>query len=122
LAAVLRYLKLCAHSVLLDAHRAMHVDRVWPLTENGIHIDTEITERKVVDHLTRDELWAAIAALVKDGRERLVAYSCWVLEMKPREVYARHPERFAGVADIYAIKRNLLDRLRHHARIQELRL
>ncbi|CAA9541297.1 MAG: hypothetical protein AVDCRST_MAG88-32, partial [uncultured Thermomicrobiales bacterium] len=43
---------------------------------------------------------------------------CLALELKPSEVHARYPDRFASVADVYRIKRNLLDRLRRSPEIR----
>ena len=37
---------------------------------------------------------------------------------KPSEIFATHPELFDDVADVYRIKRNLLERLRRSARIR----
>ena len=53
-----------------------------------------------------------------DQAERLVARLCLVLDLKPREVYERHPDRFADVADVYRVKRNLLERLRRSPAIR----
>ena len=60
----------------------------------------------------------AIAAEVQDEAERRVAYLCFVLDLKPREVQERHPELYATVDDVYRIKRNLLDRLRRNPAIR----
>ncbi len=64
------------------------------------------------------ELRRAIDAELHDEAERLVAHLCLVLDLKPREVYERHPDRFADVADVYRVKRNLLERLRRSPAIR----
>lgn len=117
LAALLRYLKLCAHSVLLDEMRARGAARLEPLSE--ALPDPRDGGQDALGGLAGRELWRAIEAEVADEAERAVAYLCLALGLKPREVYARHPDRYASVADVYRIKRNLLDRLRRSPAIRE---
>jgi DNA-directed RNA polymerase specialized sigma24 family protein len=119
-AALLRYLKLCAHSVLLDELRARHGRRMQPLTEGIVATGVGNAERTVLASVTNKALWSAVEAEVKDEAERLVAYLSLALEMKPQEIHARHPEQFPSVAQVYTIKRNLLDRLRHNTAIRQL--
>ncbi len=122
LATVLRYLKLCAHSVLLDAVRALGPQPPVPLTEQAVAtgaaggvVDAEAV---AAGEVAVQELRRAIDAELHDEAERLVAHLCLVLDLKPREVYERHPDRFADVADVYRVKRNLLDRLRRSPEIR----
>ncbi len=122
LATVLRYLKLCAHSVLLDAVRALGPQPAVPLTEQAVAggaagwvVDAEAL---AASEAAAQELWGAIDAELHDEAERLVARLCLVLDLKPREVYERHPDRFADVADVYRVKRNLLERLRRSPAIR----
>lgn len=117
LAALLRYLKLCAHSVLLDEARARGAARLEPLNE--ALPDPRDSERDALGGMVGRELWRAIEAEVTDEAERSVAYLCLALGLKPREVYERDPDRYASVADVYRIKRNLLDRLRRSPAIRE---
>lgn len=98
---LLRYLKLCVHSALLDERRAR--------------------ETTVEGKLAGKALWEAVQAQVRDEAERLVAALCLSLDMKPREVQARHPAVFASVDDVYRVKRDLLERLQRGATIRELR-
>jgi hypothetical protein len=69
--------------------------------------------------VTSEGLWSAIEAEVKDEAERLVAYLGLALELKPQEIHTRHPEQFATVAQVYTVKRNLLDRLRRNTAIRQ---
>ncbi len=122
LATVLRYLKLCAHSVLLDAVRALGPQPPVPLTEQAVAggaaggvVDAEAV---AAGEVAVQELRRAIDAELHDEAERLVAHLCLVLDLKPREVYERHPDRFADVADVYRVKRNLLERLRRSPAIR----
>lgn len=119
MAAVLRYLKMCAHSVLLDEMRARNATGRTPLTED---VADQIEAPDIADHavsqLAGSDLWDAILEEVQDEAERHVAYECFVLDLKPREVQERHPHLYATVGDVYRIKRNLLDRLRRNTAIR----
>jgi hypothetical protein len=120
LAALLRYLKLCAHSVLLDELRARHVRQLSSHSGNGVATGVVDAERLAIERAAIEALWATINWEVKDEDERLVAYLGIALEMKPREIHTRHPEQFATVGQVYTVKRNLLDRLRRKPSIRRL--
>jgi hypothetical protein len=72
-------------------------------------------EDQIVGRLSAGELWQTIAAELQDEPERLVAYLSLVRGLKPAQVQSLHPEYFPGVADVYRIKRNVLERLRRNA-------
>lgn len=119
MAALLRYLKRCVNSVLLDevrSRRAVDIDTVADDLADTAAVDAE---HLVVGHMARNDLWAAVEEEIKDEAERLVAYLCWVLDMRPREICALHPDRFTTVAEVYSVKRNLLDRLRRNPRVRD---
>ncbi len=119
LAATLRYLKMCAHSVLLDEIRARGAVQLDALSERtaDLHTVPDAVEA-AVGELAGRELWQVISAELGDEAERLVARLCFALDLKPREVYERHPDRFASVDDVYRVKRNLLDRLRRSPEVR----
>lgn len=118
LPALLKYLKLCVNSVLLDDVRARAAAQLVPLVGHEREVEREAPDAEVlaVRHLVGDELWAAIDALLDDDTDRLVVRCSFVLDLKPGEIYELHRDRFAAVADVYRIKRNVLDRLRRNAR------
>jgi hypothetical protein len=119
MAAVLRYLKMCAHSVLMDDVRARHLTRLEPLIDQDAEADTTPdTADVVVDALAGSALWDMINAAMQDEAERRVAYCCFVLDLRPREVQAQYPDLFGSVDDVYRIKRNLIDRLRRNPEIR----
>ncbi len=111
LAALLRYLKLCVHSVLLDAVRAQ---RARPINEDEVSGQAPDAATAVVDQLAGDDLWLVIEQLLHDEPERLVAYGAFVLDLKAAELQAQYPQHFATVNDVYRVKRNVLDRLRRN--------
>lgn len=111
---LLRYLKLCAQSILLDEVRARARARRARIEEPVEAQGPTNPEALTIGELGREELWRIVAATAGDERERLIARLCFALDLKPREIHERYPERFAGVADVYRVKRNLLERLRRN--------
>lgn len=119
LPALLKYLKLCVHSVVMDEARLRQSEaaRAVPageeLPSGGMaEVATDDPETTALANLTAGELWSAIAAVCAGEAEREVVYRSLVLDVKPQEIRAGRPELFATVADVYRIKRNVLDRLK----------
>ena len=73
-----------------------------------------------VGRVARSELWRAVNAELRSDDERLVARLSFLRGLTPREIFARHPDRFEDVVSIYRIKRNIVDRLRHSRAIRRL--
>ncbi len=120
LASVLGYLKMCAHSVVVDEVRARRSHQVGGLDELLADADVEapgidtMVERRTAVH----DLWTAILGEVPDESERLLVYLSFAQDLKPGQIRERHPDRYPTVADVYRIKRNVLDRLRRSPRLQ----
>jgi DNA-directed RNA polymerase specialized sigma24 family protein len=121
LAAILKYLKMCLGSVLLDEARArrrqacMSIDDVPP--ETCISADPAA---QVIGQLTTHDLWATVDRELNGTRERLVAHLSFVGGLTPREILACHPDEFHDVFDVYRTKRNVVERLRHSSAIHEM--
>jgi DNA-directed RNA polymerase specialized sigma24 family protein len=120
LAAVLRYLKMCTHSLLIDEARGRRSAELTSLDEAEQESDREAdVEALAVGSLTGQDLWSTILRVLPEEVDRRVLYLSFASELKPGEIHERHPELFASVADVYRIKRNALDRLRRSAEIRE---
>ena len=121
LAALLRYVKLCVHSVLMDEMRAQRRAQLEPLGEDQ-NEDADAApnaEAQVVSQVAGEELWQAITREVADEAERQVVYLSFALDLKPAEIQERHPELFTTVDDVYRIKRNVVERLRRSPEIRK---
>jgi len=120
LAALLKYLKLCVHSVLMDEIRARRAAAANSLDEipETVPSSSANAERSVVGKLAGEQLWATITAELQDEAEEVVAYLSFTRELKPSEIYDRHPRLYASVADVYRIKRNLIERLRRSPQVR----
>jgi DNA-directed RNA polymerase specialized sigma24 family protein len=120
LASLLKYLKLCVHSVILDEVRARRARVAVSLDEVPETFSTTASaERSVLNEVSREQLWTAVLDEVSDEAEYQVTYLAFVRDLKPGEIYDRRPELFESVADVYRIKRNVLQRLRRSPRMQE---
>jgi hypothetical protein len=121
LASIIKYLKMCLASVLLDEARArrraarLSLDEVQP--EACISGDPS---EAVVVGLTGRELWGVIDRTLAAPNERLIARLSFIAGLSPREILARHPERFTDVFDVYRAKRNMIERLRRNTSVQAL--
>jgi hypothetical protein len=121
LASILKYLKMCLGSVLLDEARSRRrqscasIDDVPP--ESSISGDPAA---QVIGRIVGRDLWASIDAELNDPHERLVAHLSFVDGLTPREILARHPEKFHDVFDLYRTKRNMIERLRRCEAVQDM--
>jgi hypothetical protein len=121
LPALLKYLKLCVHSVLLDEIRARRAGTLTSLDELPETTPApHDAERGAISSLAGQQLWELIMAEVHDEAERKVAFLSFARDLKPAEIFSRHPGLYENVADVYRIKRNLVDRLRRNPAIRAL--
>jgi hypothetical protein len=140
LRALLRYLKLCAHSAVLTERRRRvaagpgagagaaagavpaGAGPGWPPRAGsraaGLEGDPAIA---LEARLGAREVWAAVArALSDDPAARRVVYLSFARDLSPREIQARDPDRYPTVAEVYRIKRNAMDRLRRAPALRAL--
>ena len=121
LASILKYLKMCLASVLLDEARARR--RQACVSFDGLAPDAYVSSdpsSEVVAGIAQVELWKAIDRELRTDTERLVVRLSFAAGLSPREIKALHPEHFADVSEVYRLKRNLIERLRRSPAISEL--
>lgn len=115
LRSLLRYLKMCVHSAIVDHNRAAEqsagdVDIDAPAVENKLQ--SPAIEDQAFDQAFRRQFWNWIDGRLHDDEERLVIRCSFIFGMKPQEIYERFHELFDDVDEIYRIKQNVLARLR----------
>jgi DNA-directed RNA polymerase specialized sigma24 family protein len=119
LPALLKYLKMCVHSVLMDEVRARRAASTTSLDEVPESTPAVASsEGNVLGKLAGEQLWAAIQRLLQGEAEERVVYLSFARDLKPAEIAERHPGLFADVAEVYRIKRNVIERLRRSAEIR----
>ncbi len=112
LGAALRYLRASLHGVIIDTLRAYSRANVTALPE---YDDTSGPQTE--DRYDGGELWQVISKLLPEARDRRVAYLLYHCGLKPREIVHFCPQEFDDVHEIYAVRRNIIDRLRRNSDI-----
>jgi RNA polymerase sigma factor (sigma-70 family) len=119
LAAMLKYLKMCVHSVVADevrARQARQYEETLELIEQEPASDDPADD--VVSNISAQNLWQVIQEELNGEDERILIYLAYVHGMKPSEISSQHRRLFPTVDDVYRIKRNVLERLRRNRRLQ----
>lgn len=121
LAALLKYLKMCVHSVIADEVRSrqshQYEEALDALKQEPSADDPA---EDVIAHLSAQSLWQVIQEELNGEDERLLIYLAYVQGMKPGEICAHSRHYFPTVEDVYRVKRNVLERLRRNRRLQAL--
>jgi DNA-directed RNA polymerase specialized sigma24 family protein len=123
LKSLLRYLKMCVHSVILDQVRiaersVVGIEAERLAAEDGSNAPN--VESQTLARMQRQEFWEEIQARLRNEKERQVVYGSFVLALKPRELYSRSQEMFRDVAEVYRVKENVLARLRRDDDLKKL--
>jgi DNA-directed RNA polymerase specialized sigma24 family protein len=121
LASILKYLKMCLASVLLDEARARRRQACVSLDDLApdVYVSTD-PSAEVVANIAQVDLWKAIDRELRNDTERLVVRLSFAAGLSPREITALHPARFPDVFEVYRLKRNLIERLRRSPAIGDL--
>ena len=118
LGGLLRYLKMCVHSVIQDYNRARELAEVVALDE-GAALESgdqnRAVEDRALDRAYRLEFWELIQARLNDEQESLLVYAAYTLGLKPREILEQYSHIFKSVEEVYLVKQNVLARLRRDA-------
>lgn len=113
LGSLLRYLKMCVHSVIVDYYRGVEQERLYALENVSKEKAPDSSpEEQIVDQIYRQKLWNLIQAQLQDEKERSIIYGSFALALKPQELYGLFQNLFSDVDEIYRIKQNVLFRLR----------
>jgi hypothetical protein len=119
LPALLKYLKLCVHSVLLDEARRRRAGSLTSLEELPESAPAPATaEGNVVGQLAGEQLWETVLRELHDESEQVVAFLSFARDLKPAEIFERHPRLYESVGDVYRVKRNVIERLRRSPEVR----
>ena len=112
LGGIMAYLRRCADSAVIDAHRRKLKE--LPLQGRAKGHYEGLTER-----LRREELWHFVSDQLRDERERVVVDLSFKQGLAPRKIFAERRDLFSSVQEVRRIKRNVLDRLRRNPYMKE---
>lgn len=122
-AQLIQYFKLCVHSVILDELRGGRTEMatVSATADEMADLPSQSpgVEETALIRVRRDQLWSTVNAHVRTEEERVLVLAGLVRGLPPREIAERYPGLFGSVADVYRIKRNLLERLSRDKRLRE---
>ena len=110
--SLLRYLKMCVHSVIVDHNRLAEQMNLYSLEDIENEVSTDPTlENQTMERSYRQTFWDLVSQRLHDEKERLVMQGLFILALKPRELYKRAQHMFSDVDEIYRVKQNILARL-----------
>ena len=114
LAAVLRYLKMCACTTRIDRARQTNgAPPQDPLSDAILALPApDNVEECVVARSEGVAFWHAVAAGCGDARQCRVLYLSYVGGLAPPRLHALHPTEFPSIPELYRLKRQALQRLR----------
>lgn len=118
-AELLRYFKMCVHSVIVDYKRVNPINSVdmEPLTPL-LHQNLPSVEEQVTDQLERQRLWETVTALTQNEKESIILKFTFLYDLRPSEIYEANSDVFESLDELYRVKRNLLKRLRRNPALQ----
>jgi len=109
LASLMAYLRSCVAAAVIDNARAMATrERAYQRLEVGV---VATPEQHVLYSNARQVFWQHVLKIVTAELERLVLKETFVFALPPRAIFARHPDLFESIDQVYALKRNLTNRL-----------
>jgi hypothetical protein len=123
LKALLRYLKMCANSAIVDFNRNAELamlDEGSDSEELRSAPAPGDVEQDTIARVDRSYFWNLIDARLTSDKERVAIYASFVSGMKPAEVMVHYPGLFADIKDVYRAKQNVLERLRRDSTLAEL--
>jgi hypothetical protein len=119
--ALLRYLKMCVHSVIVDHNRVTEQRDLADLEDASEKPSPEPSvEEQAMDDSYRQAFWEWINARLQDEQERAVIYGSFSLDLKPQELCEHFRSLFTDVDEVYRVKQNVIARLRRDPEFRKL--
>ena len=118
---LLRYLKMCVHSIITDYNRAADYADVLTLDDVEEEESAELSpEEQALEHSNRQTFWELTKSRLHDEKERVVVHCSFVLDLKPQEILEHFQTMFSDVDEIYRVKQNVISRLRRDVEFRKL--
>ncbi len=120
LGRLLRYLKMCVHSEIMDYLRRSASPPLISLSEYAESVEDQRTSKP---HQVRrlERLEQVVMAQAKNRKEKLIIEFTFFYGLKPRQIYDLHGGLFKSVTEVYRLKRNVLNRLLRNKELREFR-
>jgi DNA-directed RNA polymerase specialized sigma24 family protein len=119
IATLMAYLRTCVRATVIDQAREQ-ASQLRAAQSLESTLESATPEQTVLQELDRTEIWRLIMEITSSPEERIIVRESLVYALPPRAIQARHPEMFADVADVYRVKRNLVNRFQRNHDLQRL--
>jgi DNA-directed RNA polymerase specialized sigma24 family protein len=119
IATLMAYLRTCVRATVIDQAREQASQQRAAQSLEGT-FEASTPEQTVLRELDRGEIWRLIEQITSSPEERIIVRESLVYALPPREIQARHPDMFADVAEVYRVKRNLINRFQRNHDLQRL--
>ena len=126
LPALLRYLKLCCGTIVIDLQRdqqGRQLDTsldapVSSGTEQGQNLGTRLPsefdlEETATQRADRPGFWTSVWEKLPDPTDKMLVYLRYVQDIPPREIVQQYPQHFTDINQVYRRNKNILWRLRN---------
>ncbi len=121
LASLLNYLQRCTTCAIIDSVRSQSWSEMVPEESSlGDRLPIQVPDEEAIERVSRAEFWQYIGTLLNSEAERAVVVGCFVIGMKPGDIYDQRPDLFTNVREVYTVKRNVLARLGRSPELQRL--
>lgn len=118
--SLLRYLKMCVHSVIMDYIRLTEQERFAPLEDASEEGSLDPSpEEQAMNQSGQQALWDLINSRLQDEKERAAIYGSFVLALKPQELHELFRNVFSDIDEIYRVKQNIIARLRRDPELRK---
>ena len=116
LASLLKYLRRCADSVIMDALRSQQVHQGVEDALDKIEAEPAADDPAecVMRQLAARDMWQVIYHVLQDEKERVFFTLMCMCDMKPAEIHRWQHHLFPTVKEVYRIKHNVFQRLRRN--------
>ncbi len=111
LKSILRFLKLCVHSAVMDDAPKSPPTRELEMVVGDEKLEVEISVPFKRGEDAQKEFWQVIDKQLRSEEERVVMYGFFVYGMKNREIYAENANLFKDTKQLANLRLNVLRRL-----------
>lgn len=111
LKALLRFLKMCVHSAVMDDAPRNAPDSISVVSLSDQTDQLTLSTQLDLSPLTQGEFWQMIAEHLQSEAEKVAMVGYFYYGMKNRELYAQYPTLFRNTKQLSNIRLNVLRRL-----------
>jgi len=108
LATALPYLLVSLHGAILDRLRAASRPEKVPLPQPGLP-----RELLIENAASGIEIWELLQRILLDAREQRLAYLLFHCGLAPQEIVQYRPQEFGDIAEVYHLRRKVIERISH---------